>query len=83
MFSSDDSLFEEWTRQMEDNNKTDTTNNKWSTTNPVAMAIPMTSSNQNTDTLPDIVLSNKKSGVVTGLLMLRENLENIDDEVNN
>ena len=82
MFSSDDSLFEEWTRQMEDNNNIDPSraNNVKS---PASTATSMAASSQHKDTLPDIVLSGKKSDAITGLLMLGENPEHLDDEINN
>ena len=82
MFSSDDSLFEEWTRQMEDNNNIDPSraNNVKS---PASIATSTAASSQNKDTLPDIVLLGKKSDAITGLLMLGENPEHLDDEINN
>ena len=67
MFSSDDSLFEEWTRQMEDNNNIDPSraNNVKS---PASTATSRAASSQNKDTLPDIVLLGKKSDAITRLL---------------
>ena len=47
------------------------------------MTTSTTTSNQDKDTLLDIVLTGKKLDAITGLLMLGENAEHIDDEINN
>ena len=73
MFSSDDSLFEEWTRQMEEDDSAKQSPPKLAATNTTLRA----------NTLPDIVLTKDKSDVVTGLLMLGNSRENIDKEVDN
>ena len=41
------------------------------------------SSDRPTDTLPDIVPTGNKADAITGLLMLGENINHIDDEINN
>ena len=81
MFSSDDSLFEEWTQQVQENKNKDNTNDKHDTA--AAMTTSTTTSNQDKDTLPDIVLTGKKLDAITGLLMLGKNTEHTDDEINN
>ena len=64
---------------MEDDTNTDNLKRK----SPASTVTSMASSNQNKDTLPDIVLSGKRSDAVTGLLMLGVNPEQLDEEIDN
>ena len=81
MFSSDDSLFEEMTKQLE----TDTNNNKNGVKrkSPTSTISKASTSTQDQDTLPDIVYSGKRSDAVTGLLMLGVDPEQLDAEIDN
>ena len=79
MFSSDDSLFEEMTKQLED----DTNKNSVKRKSPTSTITSASTSTQNQDTLPDIVYSGKRSDAVTGLLMLGADPEQLDAEIYN
>ena len=79
MFSSDYSLFEEMTKQLEDN----TNKNGIKRKSPTSTITSASTSTQNQDTLPDIVYSGKRSDAVTGLLMLGVDPEQLDAEIDN
>ena len=73
MFHSDDSLFDEMTKQIENNqNRSEPV-----TKEPTSMAT------QNFETLPDIVITQNKTEAATGLLMLSLNSNDIDAEIDN
>ena len=78
MFSSNDSLFEELTRQMENNTTTETKCNQLTSTTTLKATV-----DQNMETLPDIVPPGKKSNAITSLLMLGANPEQLDAEIDN
>ena len=78
MFNSDDSLFNEWSKQMD--MEKHLSNNKHSSE---IVATQTMSSDRPTDTLPDIVPTGNKADAIMGLLMLGENINHIDDEINN
>ena len=81
MFSSDDSLFEEMTKQLETDNNNN--NNGVKRKSPTSTVSKASTSMHNQDTLSDIVYSGKKSDAVTGLLMLGADLEQLDAEIDN
>ena len=73
MFHSDDSLFDEMTNQCE--NMTDNVE-------PTACK-PESTATQETETLPDIVLTQNKTDAATGLIMLSLNPADVDAEIDN
>ena len=73
MFHSDDSLFDEMTKQIED--RTDKVE-------PIACK-PASTATQEAETLPDIVLTQSKTDAATGLLMLSLNPAEVDAEIDN
>ena len=79
MFSSDDSLFEEMTKQLEDDK--DRASEKRKT--PTCTVTSTDASVQDRDTLPDIVHLEKHSDAVTGLLMLGVEPEQLDADIDN
>ena len=73
MFHSDDSLFDEMMKQIEDRtNKVE----------PIACK-PTSTTTQEAETLPDIVLTQSKTDAATGLLMLSLNPAEVDAEIDN
>ena len=79
LFSSDDSLFDEMTRQLEDDKMIDTNKKKKLTSTVTTMS----TSTQEQETLLDIVFSNKTNDAVTGLQMLGSDLKDLDAEIEN
>ena len=81
MFSSDDSLFNEMTKQLKD----DTTRPKTDQKSPSATStITATStSTQDQETLPDIVYTSSRTDAATGLLMLGVDPKDLDVEIDN
>ena len=73
MFHSDDSLFDEMTKQIEDG--TDKVE-------PIPCK-PASTATQKAETLPDIVLTQSKTDAATGLLMLSLNPAEVDTEIDN
>ena len=73
MFHSDDSLFEEMTKQLENNHDR---------SEPVTKE-PTSTATQNFETLPDIVTTQNKTKAAKGLLMLSLNSNDIDAEIDN
>ena len=82
MFSSDDSLFDEMTKQLEDNTTRPKTDKKSSpsTTNTITAT---STSMQDQETLPDIVYTSSRTDAATGLLMLGADPKDVDAEINN
>ena len=74
MFSSEDSLFKEMTKHLEDGEKRK---------KPTSTITSVHSVTQNQDTLLDIVQTVKKLDAITGLLMLGADLDQLDAEVDN
>ena len=73
MFHSDDSLFEEMSKQLENNHD----RSEPVTKEPTSMAT------QNFETLPDIVITQNKTEAAKGLLMLSLNPNDVDAEIDN
>ena len=73
MFHTDDSLFDEMTKQLENNQDR---------SEPVTKE-PTSTATQNSETLPDIVLTQNKTEAATGLLMLSLNSNDVDAEIDN
>ena len=73
MFHNDDSLFEEMTKQLENNHDRSEPVNKE----------PTSKATQNFETLPDIVINQNKTEAVKGLLMLNLNPNDVDAEIDN
>ena len=70
MFSSDDSLFDEMTKQLEDDTIRPEINKKSPRKSPTSTITTASTSTQDQETLPDIVYTGKRTDTVTGLLML-------------
>ena len=75
MFSSDNSLFDEMTKQLED----ETTRAKTDKKSPSATS----TSTQDQETLPDIVNTSSRTDAATGLLMLGADPKDLDTEIDN
>ena len=73
MFHSDDSLFEEMSKQLENNHD----RSEPITNEPSSMAT------QNFETLPDIIITQNKTEAAKGLLMLNLNPNDVDAEIDN
>ena len=73
MFHSDDLLFEEMTKQLENNHDR---------SEPVTKE-PISTATQNLETLPDIVVTQNKTEAAKGLLMLSLNSNDVDAEIDN
>ena len=73
MFHSDDSLFEEMTKQLENNHDRSESVTKE----------PTSTATQNFETLPDIVITQNKTEAAKGLLMLNLNPNDVDAETDN
>ena len=83
MFSSDDSLFEEMTKQLEGNTARpipDITSPRKSQT---TAKMTTRTSQQDQETLPDIVCTSNRTDAVTGLLMLGVDPKDVDAEIDN
>ena len=73
MFHSDDSLFEEMSKQLENNHDR---------SEPIIKE-PSSTATQNFETLPDVVITQNKTEAAKGLLMLNLNLNDVDAEIDN
>ena len=82
MFSSDDSLFEEMTKQLEDDTIRTKTDKKSSLSATSTIAAASTST-KDQDTLPDIVHTSSRTVAAAGLLMLGVDPKDMDTEINN
>ena len=81
MFSSDDSLFNEMTKQLEDDTTRPKTDKKsQSATSTIRATI---TSMQDQETLPDIVYTSSRTDAATGLLMLGADPKDVDTEIDN
>ena len=81
MFSSDDSLFDEMTKQLEDDTTRPKTDKKsLSATSIIRATI---TSMQDQETLPDIVYTSSRTDAATGLLMLGADAKDLDAEIDN
>ena len=82
MFSSDDSLFEEMTKQLEDDTTRTNTDKKASPSVTCTIAAASTSA-KDQDTLPDIVHTSNRMVATAGLLMLGVDPKEVDREIDN
>ena len=82
MFSSDDSLFEEMTKQLEDDTIRTKTDKKASPSATCTIAAA-SSSMKDQDTLPDIVHTSSRTAAAAGLLMLGVDPKDVDMEIDN
>ena len=82
MFSSDDSLFEEMTKQLEDDTIRTKTDKKASPSATSTIAAASTSM-KDQDTLPDIVHTSSRTVAAAGLLMLDADPKDMDAEIDN
>ena len=82
MFSSDDSLFEEMTKQLEDDTIRTNTDKKASQSVTCTIAAASTST-KDQDTLPDIVHTSNRTVAAAGLLMLGVDPKDKDREIDN
>ena len=73
MFQSDDSLFEEMTKQCE----------IWTDNIEPTTCKPESTVTLEAETLPDIVLNQNKKDAATGLVMLSLNPADVDAEIDN
>ena len=76
MFSSDDLLFDEMTKQLEE----DTDKKSPSATSTITKT---STSMQDLETLPDIVHTNNRTEAATGLLLLGVDPKEVDAEIDN
>ena len=83
MFSSDDSLFNEMTKQLEDDTARPKTDKKSPSKSPTSTITATSTSMQDQETLPDIVYTSNRTGAVTGLLMLGADPKDLDAEIDN
>ena len=83
MFSSDDSFFNEMTKQLEDDTTRTGTNRKSPRKSPTSTIMTASTSMQEQETLPDIVYSGKTTDTVTGLLILGVDPKELDTEIDN
>ena len=82
MFSSDDSLFEEMTKQLEDDTIRTKTDKKASPSATCKIAAASTST-KDQETLPDIVHTSSRTVAAAGLLMLGADPKDVDAEIDN
>ena len=82
MFSSDDSLFEELTKQLEDDTIRTNTDKKASLSVTCTIAAASTST-KDQNTLPDIVHTSSRMVAAAGLLMLGVDPKDMDREIDN
>ena len=82
MFSSDDSLFEEMTKQLEDDTIRTKTDKKASPSATCKIAAASTST-KDQETLPDIVHTSSRTVAAAGLLMLGADPKDMDAEIDN
>ena len=83
MFSSDNSLFDEMTKQLEDDTARPKTDKKTPSKSPTSTITTTSTSTQDQETLPDIVYTSNRTDAVTGLLMLGADLKDLDVEIDN
>ena len=79
MFSSDDSLFEEMTKQLED----DTIRTKTASPSATCTIAAASTSTKDQETLPDIVHTSSRTVAAAGLLMLGADPKDVDAEIDN
>ena len=82
MFSSDDSLFEEMTKQLEDDTIRTKTDKKASPNATCTIATASTSM-KDQETLPNIVHTSSRTVAAAGLLMLGADPKDVDAEIDN
>ena len=82
MFSSDDLLFDEMTKQLEDDTTRSKTVKKSSPSATCTITATSTST-QDQETLPDIVYTSSQTDAATGLLMLDADPKDVDVEIDN
>ena len=82
MFSSDDSLFDEMTKQLEDDTTRPKTDKK-SSPSATSIITATSTSMQDQETLPDIVYTSSRTDAATGLLMLGADPKDMDMEIDN
>ena len=82
MFSSDDSLFEEMTKQLEDDTIRTKTDKKASPSATCTIAAASTST-KDQETLPDIAHTSSRTVAAAGLLMLGVDPKDVDAEIDN
>ena len=82
MFSSDDSLFDEMTKQLEDDTTRPKTDKK-SSPSATSTITATSTSMQDQETLPDIVYTSSRTDAATGLLMLGTDPKDLDAEIDN
>ena len=82
LFSSDDSLFDEMTKQLEDDTTRSKTGIKTSPSATCTITAASTST-QDQETLPDIVYTSSRTDAATGLLMLGADPKDMDMEIDN
>ena len=82
MFSSDDSLFDEMTKQLEDDTTRSKTDKKTSPSATCTITAASTSM-QDQETLPDIVYTSSRTDAAAGLLMLGGDPKDMDAEIDN
>ena len=82
MFSSDDSLFDEMTKQLEDDTTRPKTDKK-SSPSATSTITATSTSMQDQETLLDIVYTSSRTDAATGLLMLGADPKDVDAEIDN
>ena len=82
MFSSDDSLFDEMTKQLEDDTTRPKTDKK-SSPSATSTITATSTSTQDQETLPDIVYTSSRTDAATGLLMLGVDSKDVDAKIDN
>ena len=82
MFSSDDSLFDEMTKQLEDDTTRSKTEKKSSPSTTSTITATSTSM-QDQETLLDIVYTSSRTDAATGLQMLGADPKDVDTEIDN
>ena len=82
MFSSDDSLFDEMTKQLEDDTARPEIDRNLLRNSPISNKT-MSTTTQDQETLPDIVYTSNRTDAVTGLLMLGADPKDLDVEIDN
>ena len=83
MFSSDDLLFDEMTKQLKDDTARPEIGKKSLRKSPTSTITTTSASMQDQETLPDIVYTSNRTDAVTRLLMLGANPKDLDTEIDN
>ena len=83
MFSSDDSLFNEMTKQLKDDTARPEIDRKSPRKSPTSKITTASTSTQEQETLPDIVYTGNRTDAVTRLLMLGVDPKDLDAEIDN